>query len=442
MIGLMLGALRSRGQQTLTVMVLAILAVAAAAAAPWYVLALRTPLPPPLVITGGRVDLDIVFRPFNKDSDLRLSVQLAPLSGDRPVLMRLGPLSSGRQTVGQDTAACRAGCRLVGLGMGRNDVQSSFGATLTVHELRTTEPTAVAIPAAPWAATGAWQAHTPSRTTLSGAADGLHITFAAQDGTREESWIAPADGPPTVPVAATAALPAGTRLVGLDGLPTPVEQVARLSGLPRLGRMGAVVDLNVADRISTDAGGVDDEEVWLGPAAPADAAQRLKDQGLVVTGDTALTEIRAGLDDQSGALALTFYLLAAVLVVVLAAGGLRLVTAVDRDRGAADLRALRVQGVPRRLIGRAGLLGYLVVVLAALVVGPLVAAVTWLVAGGSLPTAAGDQSLWPAPRWPGAVPVLWPWAVTAAILVAVALVAAIDLRRKVRQSVDLSNEVN
>ncbi len=402
--------------------------------------ALATPLPPPLVVTGGRVELDIDVQPSNKDTQLLLGVLLAPLSGDRPVLMRLGPLRPGPQTVGDDTAECRAGCRLVGFGLSRPN-EEAFAAALTVHALRTTDPTAVAIPAARWAATGGWRAHTPSRTTLSGAADGLHVTFAAQDGTREESWIAPADGPQALPVAATAALPAGTRMVGLDGLPTPVEQVARVAGLPRLGRAGAVVDLNVADRVSTDTGGVDDEQIWLGPAAPADAAQRLKNQGLVVTGDTALSDVRARLDAQGGALVLTFYLLTAVLVVLLAAGGLRLVTAVDRERGAADLRALRVQGVPGRVVGRAGLLGYLVVVLAALVVGPLAAAVTWLVAGASLPTAAGDQSLWPAPRWPGAEPVLWPWAVLTAVLVAVALVAAVDLRRKVRQPVDLANEV-
>ena len=402
---------------------------------------LRTPLPAPLVVTGGRVELDVDVSLSNTDSELVLNVELAPLSGDWPVNMQLGPLVAGPQTLGEDTGACRDGCRLVGFGVTRSNSGGSFGATLTVHALRTAEPTAVAIPATQWAATGDWRAHTPSRTTLTGAADGLHIKFAAEDGTREESWIAPADVPLALPVAATSALPSGARMVGLDGLPTPVEQVARLSGLPRLGRMGAVVDLGVADRISTDTSGADDEEVWLGPDAPADVVDRLKHEGLVVTGDTALSAVRAGLDASGGSLALTFYLLAAALVVLLAAGGLRLVAAVDRDRGASDLRALRVQGVPGRLIGRAGLLGYLVVVVAALVVGPLAAVVAWLVAGGSLPTAAGDQSLWLTPRWPAAADVFWPWAVAAAILVAVALVAAFDLRRKVRQPVGLANEV-
>jgi len=67
-----------------------------------------------------------------------------------------------------------------------------------------------------------------------------------------------------------------------------------------------------------------------------------------------------------------------------------------------------------------------------LVVGPLAAAVAWIVAGGSLPVA-GDVSVWPIPRWPEPGQVLWPWAVGAAMLVVVALIAAAGLRRRLRE---------
>src|SRR5262249_17353855 len=152
----------------------------------------------------------------------------------------------------------------------------------------------------------------------------------------DQGWVSPADRPTTLPVAATATLPGDAQLVGLDGQPTPVRQVARLDGVPRLGRAGALVDLAVADRMAIGTGMRQDEEIWPGRAAPADVVRRLKDQGLVVTGDSGIPTLRAGLDRQGPALAMWFYLVAALLAMLLAAGVLWLANAVDAEPGAAD----------------------------------------------------------------------------------------------------------
>jgi hypothetical protein len=397
---------------------------------------LAAPLPAPVEITGQRVQVDLTAQlPSGPgvlpDQQPGLTVLLAPNSGASAISLDLGPLVPGAQTLGGQALDCARGCRLVGLGVARAG-GGSFDATVTLRQLRTDDR--VAIGTDRFGTADGWQAATPDRDSLSADASGLKMQIHAVDGTRLEGWVSPTDRPVSLPVVATATLTPGARLTGLDGVPTRVRQVATVAGLPRLGRSGVLVDLAVADRLATDAGSADMEQVWLGPAAPADVTRRLADQGVVVSDDSGIAVVRSQLDRQGGALALWFYLLAALLVVLLAAGGLRLVAAVDADRGAADLRALRTQGIPAGVTGRAGLLGYLVVVLVALLVGPLAAAVAWLVAGSSLPTGAADPALWPAPRWPQPDPVLWSWAAAAALLLAVAAIAALDLRRRVRHS--------
>jgi hypothetical protein len=401
---------------------------------------LNPSLAAPLVVTGDRLELDVGVVLTESDPQLNLTVALAPLDGAAADTVVLGSLVSGEQTL-RGNMDCHGGCRLVGLTVTRPS-GDPFVATVTVHELRagsdkTTgggETAAVAIPPARFGTASDWRAAQPARTKLSAGANGLELDLRVQEGAKvEQGWVSPADRPDALPVAATAALPDDTQLVGLDGETTPVRQVARLDGMPRLGRAGALVDLAVADRMAIDAGTAPDEEIWLNSAAPADVVQRLKAQGLVVAGDSGIRALRADLDGQGPALALWFYLAAALLAMLLAAGGLWLASAVDAEPGAADLRALRRQGVPRGVTGRAGLLGYLLVVAAALLVGPLAAAVAWAVAGGTLPVA-GDISVWPVPRWPEPAQVLWPWAAAAAMLVVVALVAAAGLRGKLNES--------
>jgi putative ABC transport system permease protein len=110
-----------------------------------------------------------------------------------------------------------------------------------------------------------------------------------------------------------------------------------------------------------------------------------------------------------------------------------LVATVDRRRRAEDLRALRWQGLSRRVVRRATLWGQLTVVLAGTVLGLVAAAVAWYAAGDQLPVDADLTTAtigWPAPS-----AVLGPWLAAGGVLVAVALLAAIDLRRAVSRPV-------
>ncbi len=392
---------------------------------------LRPGLPDPTAFRANAIELDVTSDDQARAVDVHLVVVLAPMSGGSPLTEDLGRLFPGDQRM-ITQVDCASGCRLVGFGA-VNSGSGGFGLRVTVRQIRTGEPAGQVMPAATLAAPSSWLPQVPASIDLSGDTDGLHLYYHSHSGTPADGWISPADRPARLPVAATTALKSGSSLVGLDGRGTPVTEVARVDGLPRLGSCGVLVDLEYADRAASDAGTGEVEQVWLGPAAPPDVLARLRAQGLVVTGDSRVAQLRSELDGQGPALALWFHLLTAGLAVLLAAGGSWLVAAVDRDGRAGDLGALRVQGVSRSAAGRAGLWGYLVVVLAAALVGLVAAAVAWLVAGTEIPMFVNQAVPWPAPRWPTPGTVVGSCGIAVAILAGVALVAAYDLRRRVRR---------
>ena len=186
-----------------------------------------------------------------------------------------------------------------------------------------------------------------------------------------------------------------------------------------------------ADRRRTQPDRRDQGEVWLGPAAPADAAERLRKAGLAVSGVTGVEANLRALGRQGTTLALQFHLAAALFGIALALGGLGLVATVDRRRRAEDLSALRRQGLSRRAVDQAALWGYLSIVLIAAVAGLLAAGVAWLVAGDHLPVFTDSLDAVRPPRWPGAT-VLLPWAGAGAVMVVGSVVAAWALRRAAR----------
>ena len=155
--------------------------------------------------------------------------------------------------------------------------------------------------------------------------------------------------------------------------------------------------------------------------SPAGVADQLRARGLVLTGETTAARERARLDRGAPALAIWFHLLAGGFAVVLALAGLAGVAAVDRRRRAGDLRALRWQGLPDRVAGRAGRWSYLPVVVAALLTGAVAAGTAWWLAGDHLPIFADHDFPLIPPRWPTPVAVLGPWSVVAGTFVTAAV---------------------
>jgi putative ABC transport system permease protein len=192
--------------------------------------------------------------------------------------------------------------------------------------------------------------------------------------------------------------------------------------LPRLGTFGRVIDLEFLDRVARDAASAFRMEVWLGPAAPADAVERLRAAGLVPGSERTLTGTLEALRQQGTAVALRFHIATGVLALLLAAGAVLLVATVDRADRADELRSLRVQGLRRRDAAVYARRGYLWVVAVAVLAGVAAAVLAWIAIGPFIPQFVDrtpDGTLY----WPRPVTLLVPAAASALVL-AVAVVLA------------------
>jgi putative ABC transport system permease protein len=391
---------------------------------------LRPTAAQPVLVAGQDVTLDLTVTGADLAAPRSLTVVLSSITGRGTVSVPFGVLRNGPYTYQQRAPECVDGCRLVGFHLtAENGGGVSVTLSLTLHALRTVNPDRSAVSPAEFASVPRWRV--PAGGSLTQVPDGLRVDFDAPDGIPGGGWVQPVDAPYPLPVVSTASLPAGATITGLDGVATRVTEVGRVSAMPRLGTDGTLVDLEYADRVSTDAGLSQDPEVWLGPAAPADVLARLAGQGLVVISDVRVDAARRQLDEQGPALALRFYLLVGGLAIVLAAAGLILVAAVDRRTRAGDLAALRTQGVDRRTVRRTLLWGYPAMALGAGVVGLLTALVGWRVTGWALPVFSTAQPQLALPVWPRPLALVTPWLAAVAVLIGVALVIGYDLRRVV-----------
>jgi hypothetical protein len=239
--------------------------------------------------------------------------------------------------------------------------------------------------------------------------------------------LTPADTPQTLPVV-SAGMPADLATVdNVDGTAIAVHAVASATSLPRLGK-GVLADLEYAERAATGSTLLLDAQVWLGPKAPADAADRLAKAGLVISGQDSTAAAARRLDRRGPALAMWFQLLAGAGATALAVTGMVLMAAVDRRRTLDDLVALRRQGLGGRTAGRGVLWAYLSVAVAAVATGAVAAAIAWWVAGRYLPLFLDDDFALAAPVAPRPLGVLGP-----AVLVIVLFAAvAVALRRAFR----------
>ncbi len=384
--------------------------------------ALSPPAADPFVFRGSQLLLDVETIRGQRDPALELGVEFVPLGGGDLISVSVADLAVGRETRQVGVNGCAEGCRLMGL-----TVPTFRGGSvrLFVHGIRQADPPADVVPATElidrdrWRTTELVQA-VPFERSLS-------ITVAGSNFFLSAVHVAAIDAPLPVPVATAGDEP--SQLTSVDTQTVLIRPVASLPLLPRLGARGVLVDLDYLERTVLFAVRRDRGEVWLGPNAPADAAERLRKAGLAVSGQTGIQASRAALARQGPALALQFHLAAATFGILLALGGLGLVAAVDRRQRAADFRALRQQGLSRRTVGWAAVWGYLAVVLLAAIVGLLAAGVAWLAAGDRLPVFTDSLTLLDPPRWPAWAAVVLPWAVAVSSMVAAAFVAAWALRR-------------
>jgi hypothetical protein len=189
----------------------------------------------------------------------------------------------------------------------------------------------------------------------------LKISVSAESSA--DALVSYVDIPRRLPVALSGEAPDDNRggtdfqVLAFADEPQPFTVVQRARILPRAGDHGVIVDLDYALKQADATSGVPDNtrffaEVWAAPNAPADLDKRLASAGVVVTQRQTIAQLQERLGRQAPALAWRLYLLAGVVSALLALGLVLLVARLGARERRHELAALRVTGVPARVLRR------------------------------------------------------------------------------------------
>jgi putative ABC transport system permease protein len=213
----------------------------------------------------------------------------------------------------------------------------------------------------------------------------LKVTVSAAAETDAPGIQVADDVPTPIPAVVTAKTGATAaadqvQVPGLDGQQLPVRALTVARALPSLGDDGAIVDRTFALRATQfqpDYLSYADDEVWLGPGAPADMTRRLAKVGVRVLAAERAANREAELARQAPQLSLGLLFSAGMVAVLLAAGGAVLMLVLLGRRRRYEMAALRLVKVARR-----SLLGALLVEQALLLGSGAVLGVTAGLLGG------------------------------------------------------------
>jgi hypothetical protein len=384
---------------------------------------LRPATAEPVVVTGTALRVDVTVTSLARVPSVPLRATLTTGDGRPEKIVELGDIRPGRATYTADLAGCAAGCRLASVEI-RQPGQVDFDARLVVHGITQTGPDRDVVTGdqlAAWLPTK--QTRPVDKLSISRAADGLAVEVTAGTLGTLDARVRPPDAAYPVPaLAAGSTRPDLTDLSSLDRRREPAALVGRSPRLPRIGTVGALVDLEFMDRVARTAAVATNAEVWLGPRAPADALDRLRAAGLVLGTERSLARMETALSQQGPAVALRFHVATGGLALLLAIGAVLLVAAIDRADRSDELRALRAQGLRRRDAAVYTRRGYLWVVAVAVVAGTAGALAAWVAVGPFVPQFADrtpDGTLY----WPTPVAVLAVAVVSAVALAGAAVMA-------------------
>jgi hypothetical protein len=241
---------------------------------------------------------------------------------------------------------------------------------------------------------------------LSTGPDGLHVTLGNGEslGAFEtfDPRVFPADVSLPVPVVvagapATPARPGLPTVALSDDLRLPDRVAATATVLPQLGTSGAYIDLPTVLRLAGGSGADAVPQIWLRGDTPTSVMAKLRAAGLLVTSDTTVGSAVAGYERQAPFAALRFGLAIATIAMLVGAIALIALATVERPGRAAELAALRRDGLGARAARATALASYLSLVGVAVVIGLLTVVITRLLAGKS--TVFADRyTIPPAPH--------------------------------------------
>jgi hypothetical protein len=342
----------------------------------------------PVFVHGDGVDIDLTITSASSIDTLSIDFSFGRVDGaggDHPQLRGL--------RLGRATYHVNALCQFTPCWLRNMQVYDSAGAVMTVdmtvHEVRQTGPSVVLSRAediaSTWRPAGALAANPPIAVTADPA--GGHVRSLLP--TSSITTIAIGSGPFQVPVLTAGGGSTPAQFTGPDALSHPIASAGKVLALPGLGTKGMLTDLAVAADAGPGVPRFAYGQIWLNGKAPPDILDQLAKARIPVVTDKRLADVHAGESSQPGAISVRFFVAAALFALVLGAGTLLMVAALERPGRAAELRNLIVQGVDRRTIRAAARQGYLIVTLAAAVLGIAAAAAAWAATNQRLPTLAG-----------------------------------------------------
>jgi hypothetical protein len=300
-------------------------------------------------------------------------------------------LRPGRHAYPVTISGCAGGCRFAGLAP-----IAGGDATVTFHAV--TEDGTGVVPSSGWGDISRWHTQPgplavgPILGTVDGALQarvtpgGDHLPA----GRHSDPTVLYAGVPTSIPVVLLGNVVSTDRYgdprITVLGVPNiRYRMVGTGTALPRLGSAGVLMDLEYAQQsigVTPESAAL---EVWLTANAPASIVDHLRASGVQVLTDTTADATANQLAHSGPGLSLRFGLFAALDLLLLGMGTLLVAAAVERPERAAELAALRRQGVSRRAIRIACHAGTLWVVGAGIVVGAIAALVAHSVVAVALP---------------------------------------------------------
>jgi hypothetical protein len=420
---------------------------------------LRAPAPEPLTVTAGTVTLDATVLPA--PGDTAVEVELARAGTGETMLLEFGPLASGRHSYQAAVPSCvDGGCRLVSLRLVGPAVPSGArpdavqGTSVTIDGIGQRGPGvgtgAEAVVAGPdvlgdirrWR--GAFEASS-GNPTLRADAGGLTVTLpganrgggAAPAAPPRDGRVFVVDTPLPMPAVLVGAAPSdwGTdrpQLAPFGVASVPIQVSGGATALPVVGQSGVLVDLATATRAAGEDTIGDQQQVWLARSAPADLPDRLRAAGLTILGADSVGADLSRSSVSGAAAALRFQLLTAIAGLLLGAAALTVVAAAERGPRAAELAALRRQGLAGPAARAVGYGGYATLVAVAVLAGLAGTVLARLAGGPGLPPFSQPWTVLPVPDGLRALPVLLVGAAALALLGAVAATAGAQVTRAMR----------
>ncbi|MBU2664659.1 ABC transporter permease [Actinoplanes bogorensis] len=342
-----------------------------------------TAVPRPAVlplVTGTRLTVAVTSR---RTTATLLGATLQHEGTGESVRVEFKGIRPGASTVSAALPKCSVapGCRLVGWEL--FTPEGSDDGSVTIRSLTQQGPAATVLTGAQLSDVKLWHGEFGSAAAeLSTTGGGLTMTTITGGSIKAVVVDSPLPQPIVLAGPAPSPWAFDDAAVGRFGDPAaPVRIVAAAHVLPVLAGPGMLTDLDAARRVAgdSDQGGL--LQVWLTADAPASVVDAI---GLPVLSDRTAAARAEDLAADASVVTMPFGLFGAALSVLIAAALLGVAAAVDREPQLEHLRALRAQGLSRRValatayagagsVALAGLLGGLVAALVARPVSDLTA---------------------------------------------------------------------